>query len=682
MADAAEDPFTERRRSGGEPARLPVGESWEGWSLFEALLTSAPIGAAMLDRNGCFAWLNDALAALDGHPLAAHLGHRPGDLLGLVGDELSVVAEHVLVGGEASIDNEHAPTVRGEPRRWRVSAYPLRAVRQGIVGVGLIVTDVTRQREAEDATTALLDQQASLLRVAQAVAREVEPDTIFDLVAREAAQLLGCEAGLVARFDEDCQTAINLGTHVADGAGYAVPPTFDVTPGSISLAVLETGSTARAVVDDEETFPFRYRVGAPIQLGDRLWGLVGAFSQRRPFPAHAEERLGSFAQLVSQALGNADARRRLVAEATTDPLTGLVNRRVFDHSLHTEAERARRHGRPLSLVLLDLDHFKAVNDTHGHQVGDDVLREVARRLSEHARPADTVARVGGEELAWLLPETDSIGGWLAAERARQSIALEPFEGVGQVTVSAGVCDLDRAADEEELYRLADRALYWAKTHGRNVCCHYSAEAVEEDPLGHAMLLEQSHALSGVRALARAVDARDAATFRHSDRVAGLAERLAFASGWPASRAGELRDAAALHDVGKIVVDEAVLAARRVLTPDERRMVEQHPAVASRILSGVLTECQVSWVRHHHERWDGTGYPDGLEGTDIPDGALLLALAEAWDSMTSLRAYAPARSPDEAYAECLRLASSQFAPEAVVALSRLWRSGALRHREPF
>ncbi len=161
--------------------------------------------------------------------------------------------------------------------------------------------------------------------------------------------------------------------------------------------------------------------------------------------------------------------------ATQDPLTGLANHRAFHEQLQTEVSRAQRHGRPLSVAVLDLDHFKEVNDQHGHPTGDRVLRETSERLRELVREGELLARVGGEEFAWILPDADGLGAFAAAERARDAVGATPFPQVGTLTLSAGVCELAAAGSAQHLYRLADQALYRAKQHGRDQTARYAAE---------------------------------------------------------------------------------------------------------------------------------------------------------------------------------------------------------------
>jgi diguanylate cyclase (GGDEF)-like protein/PAS domain S-box-containing protein/putative nucleotidyltransferase with HDIG domain len=362
--------------------------------------------------------------------------------------------------------------------------------------------------------------------------------------------------------------------------------------------------------------------------------------------------------------------------AAVDPLTGLANHRTFHERLAAEVGRARRTRRGAALVLMDLDHFKRVNDHHGHQTGDQVLQHAAGVMRAETRSGELIARVGGEEFAMILPDADGDEALRAAERIRRAVAATDFPAVGRMTLSAGVCDMTHAEDADTLYRRADGALYWAKHRGRDRVVRWTPDAPEPlSPRDQADRLERQQALVSVRLLARVVDAKDPSTRRHSERVGDLCAEIAEELGWNAERAALLREAGLVHDVGKIVVPDAVLFAPRALEPDERAVVEEHAAVGARIVGEAVSPEQARWVRGHHERWDGSGYPDGLLEEECPEGARILALAEAWDSMTSERPYSttPA-TPAEAIAECRARAGSQFWPPAVEALARV-RGGA-------
>ena len=371
-----------------------------------------------------------------------------------------------------------------------------------------------------------------------------------------------------------------------------------------------------------------------------------------------------------------EARLALEARAATDPLTGLANHRFFQERLREEWERARRHHHELALVMIDLDHFKRINDVYGHPAGDGVLVEAARRLRQATRSHDLVARIGGEEFAWVLPHASKADALEAAERARALIGGAAFPGVGTLTASFGVCQAAEASGPSELHQMADDALYAAKRRGRDRVCSHPVDppADEPDPLLTGDGRRQT--ANGVLGLARAVDAKDPATRRHSGRVADLAVQLATALGWDAIRCIRLRDAGLMHDVGKIAVPDGILLKPAPLTAEEYEIVKTHAAVGAGIVADVLSPEQVAWVRHHHERWDGGGYPDGLGGDAIPEGARILALADSVDVMVTPRAYAPGMTIDEALAECRRCAGAQFDARVVEALARLVAIGAV------
>ena len=359
-------------------------------------------------------------------------------------------------------------------------------------------------------------------------------------------------------------------------------------------------------------------------------------------------------------------RRLLLDQALTDPLTGLPNHRRFQERLRAEVARARRHDRPLTLALIDLDHFKQINDVAGHATGDRVLAALGDRLRAALREEDLLARIGGDEFALLLPETTEADAHAVLERARRTLEREPLIDGIRVTISAGLCGLERAGDEDAMQRLADGALYWSKEQGRNVTYVYDPGTVRELSAAERLdRLQRSHALAGIRALARAIDAKDPSTREHSERVAALAARLAHARGWPAERVALLHEAALVHDVGKIGVPDAVLLKPDRLDDHEYEQVKQHAALGARIVDDILTPEQVAWIRSHHERPDGRGYPDGL--AEIPEGAALLAAADCYDVMTVARPYSRPKSEDEALAECRDLVGEQFTPEAVEAL---------------
>ena len=519
-------------------------------------------------------------------------------------------------------------------------------------------------------------EQTALRRVAMAVAHQADAPPVLEMVAEEIPRLLRVAGGLVVRFDDHGGVVL--------GASEAMPWTPGdriLTADGSALDLLRRGGrTARALaplVSPDGEITVTSTVSAPVRIDDDLWGAVVAVShQGGTVPAGAEARLERFAELVSVAVVAAENRAQLAAQALSDPLTGLANHRAFHERLREEVARAHRYGRPLSLAVIDIDHFKRLNDLHGHQAGDAVLASLGGMLSGTARASELVARVGGEEFAWLLPETDGDIAMRAVERFRAAVSRQPLWRNERITVSAGISDLIHAADADDLYRLADGALYWAKGNGRDQVCLYSPEVVDALSIEErALRLERTQTIAALRSLARAVDAKDTSTKAHSERVAELAHRLALALGWTRARADKLKDAALLHDVGKLGIPDAVLFKPGDLEPAEYESVKRHAALGAEITADALTAEQCEWIRHHHEHWDGGGYPGGVSGEGIPEGARLIAVADAWDVMTRARHYGTVKTVDEALEEIDRCSGAQFWPAAVDAMKRVIQHSA-------
>jgi diguanylate cyclase (GGDEF)-like protein/PAS domain S-box-containing protein len=337
------------------------------------------------------------------------------------------------------------------------------------------------ERQRDEATT-LLAEQSALRQVATLVAAGARPGTVFDAMAEQLAQLFDATLGSVVRFDGPAGIGEYVGAWSAAGT-QLTGQTIDLTGGTATARVYQVGHSSQVSRYGEHSAdPFldEFSLGggfaAPISAGGRLWGAVGvALAAGRTIPADAQERLSSFADLAAMAISSTEAMETLSRAATTDPLTGLANHRVFHERLAAELERSSRHGRLLSVAVLDIDHFKQINDTHGHQVGDRVLSEVAARLAHAVRSGEVVARIGGEEFAWLMPEASDADARAAAERVRKEIQNTPFETAGTLTMSIGVCSNESARTTEELVGFADQALYRAKQGGRNTTSVYGAD---------------------------------------------------------------------------------------------------------------------------------------------------------------------------------------------------------------
>jgi diguanylate cyclase (GGDEF)-like protein len=357
---------------------------------------------------------------------------------------------------------------------------------------------------------------------------------------------------------------------------------------------------------------------------------------------------------------------RAMRLALTDPLTGLGNHRSFHERLQRELTAAESEGAPLALCLVDFDELKTINDRFGHPVGDLVLEQVASRL----RQGGEAFRLGGDEFAVLLPGQDERQAAGVARSIVERVAALHIEGVGSVTVSAGVATYPtHGTGRDELIRCADSALYWAKKDGKNRVHAYAAESVlrsNVEQLGERP--DRGARYRAAESLAKAVDARDAYSGSHSQRVGDYSARIARRLGADESAVELTRLAGKVHDLGKLAIPEEILRKPDALSEADRAVLERHPQVGSQMLESLGVEPVAEWVLHHHERWDGTGYPQRLAGDQIPLAARILFVADAYDAMTSERVYRERLTQAEALAELERCAGTQFDPAVVKALT--------------
>ncbi len=364
-----------------------------------------------------------------------------------------------------------------------------------------------------------------------------------------------------------------------------------------------------------------------------------------------------------------ESARRIKELSLVDDLTGLHNRRHFYQTLESEQHRTKRYGRSFSLAMLDLDGFKEYNDRFGHASGDGVLQSFAQTLKAALRKSDISFRYGGDEFTVILPATDTNRAKQIIERTRakwlqtaeaQYPAVEPPIGF-----SAGIAQFPEDAETGDgLVFLADSALYFAKREGGYRAVLVSdLSTIPPDVLSTATLDQ-------VYALAATVDARDPFTYGHSGRVAEITQTIGKTIGLAEKELADLYAASLLHDVGKVGVPDAVLTKPDVLTEEEWEIIKKHSAEGARIAGYIKgLGAVVPLILHHHEWYDGTGYPDGLKGEEIPLGARIICVADAYDTMTTARPYREVVSQQEALEELRRCSGTQFDPELVEAFCR-------------
>src|SRR6266852_3541442 len=436
----------------------------------------------------------------------------------------------------------------------------------------------------------------------------------------------------------------------------------------------------------------------PISYGETLLGVLNVESRNEDaFTPQDVLVMNTLADLLATALHNAFVFQKLQQQSITDGLTGIKTRRFFWEALTSEWKRASRSGRPFSVVLMDLDKFKAVNDTLGHLEGDLVLARVGRLLEQKCRQSNVVARYGGDEFIILMPETGVEQAQILAERLRLWIAQDAMLKEHQITGSFGVGSFPvHGFSVEDIIRVADAGMYVSKHAGgdrvstaeefaegetaamqRQLISGYIEGFLQREHTGPEHLEELITTLKklggdeedgddanvlreSIEALTHAAKSRELNSSGHGDMVARYCEVVARSLGLPAEEVADLTYAARIHDVGKIFVPEQTLNKSGPLTEDEFYLLKMHAHVGAEIMAAVPgSEKLQKAVEHHHEAVDGVGYPAGLRGEQIPLWSRIMAIADAYANMTTERSFAAAKSSEQALAELERLSGTRY-----------------------
>jgi diguanylate cyclase (GGDEF)-like protein/putative nucleotidyltransferase with HDIG domain len=359
---------------------------------------------------------------------------------------------------------------------------------------------------------------------------------------------------------------------------------------------------------------------------------------------------------------------RLVSEARTDSLTRLANHREFHDRLAAEIERRNTTGSVFSLMAVDLDGLKAVNDTFGHQAGDAHIVRIAQALQTEVGTAGTVFRTGGDEFMILLPD---LRNWHAINLAHR-IHSATASASAVRALSIGVTESKGTEHRNALIRQADLALYEAKRAKLAAVAYQPGLEPADAQADGEGLSEHLKALAS--ALARTVDVRDCGTSNHSEIVSELAAAIAAHHGIDGRQLERIRVAALLHDVGKISVPDVVLHKPGALATSEQAVMREHVAVGRDLLVAAGFAEEATWVLHHHERYDGEGYPDALSGEEIPFESRIIAVADAFEAMTGERPYRETLTTEQAVAELTALAGTQFDASCVRAVAEIVGGG--------
>ena len=435
----------------------------------------------------------------------------------------------------------------------------------------------------------------------------------------------------------------------------------------------------------------------PITYGESLLGVLNIESRNEyAFSPQDVLILNTLADLLATALHNAFVFQKLQQQSITDGLTGIKTRRFFWEALSAEWKRASRSGRPFSVVLIDLDKFKEVNDTMGHFEGDLVLARVGRLLEQKSRQSNVVARYGGDEFIVLMPETGAEQAQVLAERLRLWLASDPMLNEHHVTGSFGVASFPmHGFSIEDIIRVADAGMYVSKRSGgdrvstaqefvegqdfarqRQQISAYIEGFLQREHTGPEHLEELTSTLfklcggnedcnvpvlkEAIESLSRAAESRELQTAGHGDLVARYSEVIARALGLSPEETADLVYAARVHDVGKIFVAERVLNKPGPLGEDEFLQVKMHAHVGAAIVGTIPHSAMMrEAIEHHHQRFDGSGYPDGLRGEQIPLWARIVALADAYANMVTEQSFSAARTPDQALDELSKMSGTRF-----------------------
>jgi diguanylate cyclase (GGDEF)-like protein len=531
---------------------------------------------------------------------------------------------------------------------------------------GLIGEELIRERRLAISRAA---QAEALQQMSSALAYSLDVNDLFEVILQQAVRITQAESGaLILNSSGRLQLA------AYDGRGGRSDKAAMAKGDALIEHVMETGE---AVYIKGEKHPFLELLGiepplsviaAPIPVQGRVaavirlshYGSSEAFTDQQFFLVNA------LAGSASGPLANSLRYERKTREAITDGLTGLMNHREFRHRLDLEFSRYRRRGTPFSVMLIDVDHFKSVNDSMGHHHGDEVLKSAGDLVRRTTRDNDLVARYGGDEIAVLLPDTDHDQARSAAERMVAAVRRSqiPATPARDLTFSIGVgsCPGD-ANSADEVVMAADQALYFAKRSGRD--CSASAAELTRAFIDDPRSLLNSIGDAGpqiVVAIARAMDTLDPAGAGHSSRIAAFAEAIVKKLGRPEGEAEVVRSAALLHESGRALPASGIHVDRNWDT--DHPMMDEDVVRRGRFLPEL-----VEILRHHHEHWDGGGAPDGLRGQDIPLLARILAVAEAFEAMTRAGA-----SPLETVDRLTEGSGRAYDPQVVEALAAMVGEG--------
>lgn len=429
-------------------------------------------------------------------------------------------------------------------------------------------------------------------------------------------------------------------------------------------------------------------ISIPVYIRDCAFGVFCVFSSREELAQAETDFLSMFAGQIEMAVTIANLFEAIKQQAVTDGLTGLYNRRYFEENLSKEVTRSKRNGQPFSLIGLDLDFLKQINDKFGHAYGDIAIKTVADILKVNARSVDIAARLGGEEFSIILPGIASEGAMIAAERIRKAIEEKKLETIGHITASVGVATFpDQSDNVEEIVELTDRAMYESKRKGRNrvTLANSSIETSWQeiavntftDILSrHNMPIPEELSADLCKKLKENQSQKDilytvadilTLTYNPLHEKGVIKSKLLTAVSLakrfdlPKEEIDKLKVAILLYDIGKLMLPKEILMKTEPLTAEEITSIKEHPIIAAKEILSPISYVQdiIPIIEYHHENWDGSGYPDNKKHDEIPITSQIILIVDSYFALTAQRPYRNKMSPQDALAEIKKDAGKKW-----------------------
>jgi len=548
-----------------------------------------------------------------------------------------------------------------------------------------IATQVAASMEKEYSHEQLREQEEEMTlvnRLTAIITSSMSIQMIFEAFAQELKKVVDIDWATIALIDGEDLHFVALSSTI--GSAWQTEERIPLAGTATELVYRERQVVYEADLKRNHRFwtweshlqlGIRSVVYLPLSVTDRIIGsLILASRKSNAYSDRQIRLLEKVALQIAAPVENAQLYAQVEQKSRIDELTGLFNRRHFEERLEEEISRHSRYGDVFSIFMLDLDNFKTYNDVYGHPAGDILLSRIGKIIKSSVRDADQAFRYGGDEFVVILPQTARNDAYVVAERVREQIVEEVEKEALNVTCSIGLASYPAdGVIYEDLVTGADTALYYAKWTGGNRS--YLSSKVLSEPADNGGAQGKRNGLSAVYSLVSVVEARDPYVYGHSKKVSTYAVALAEAIGLSPDEVSKVSTAALLHDIGKIGIPDKVLNKKGGLNEEDWRAVKAHPRLGANIVSNIpnLVPC-VSIILHHHERWDGGGYPDGLKGEEIPIGARILAIADSFEAMTSARPYRPALSLEKVAKELRQGARHQFDPQLVEVLIGIIEAG--------